>query len=102
MQCIGLYINRQRSCEKVARDLIAWLQEQGKKVYLLQGQARDLELPGQSLHKDAFARQIELAIVLGEMAPFWLQPVISPRQGSPSWASIWGVWVFLPRQNRPI
>ncbi|HHW55289.1 MAG: NAD(+)/NADH kinase [bacterium] len=66
MQCIGLYINRQKeAAKKVARDLIAWLQEQGKKVYLLQGQARDLELPGQSLHKDAFARQIELAIVLG-------------------------------------
>jgi NAD+ kinase len=66
MQRIGLYINRKKeAAEKVARELITWLQHQGKEVYLLQRQTRDLGLPGQGLDWDDFARHIDLAIVLG-------------------------------------
>lgn len=103
MQRIGLYINRKKeAAEKVARELITWLQHQGKEVYLLQRQTRDLGLPGQGLDWDDFARHIDLAIVLGGDGTLLAAARYLSRREFPSWGSIWGIWVFLPRLNRPI
>jgi len=66
MQSFGFYINRKKAAATLlARELIAWLQQRGKEVFLLQRQTRDLDLPGRRLEAEDFARQIDLALVLG-------------------------------------
>lgn len=66
MQNIGLYLNLDKdAAEEVARDIIKWLQGQGKDAYLLADQAQATGLSGVALAKDEFAHRVDMVVVLG-------------------------------------